>query len=87
MSIRLCPSRSAAICSERRAHGGHPGVAVLVDAVAEAHDLPLVGQGLWPATVAARSGVPISAIMSITASLAPPCSGPLSAPIAAVTAL
>ena len=34
----------------------------------------------------ALSAVPISSKMCITASLAPPCSGPLSAPIAATTA-
>ncbi len=34
-----------------------------------------------------RSALPISARVAITASFAPPCNGPLSAPTAAVTAL
>ena len=34
---------------ERRLHGGHPGVAVLVDPVPEAHDLALLGErGIQP---------------------------------------
>ena len=44
MSMSPWPPRSAAIDAEGGAHGGDAGVAVLVDAVAEAHDLPLGGE-------------------------------------------
>ena len=71
---------------ERGLHGRHARVAVLVDAVTEAHDLALLGERRGRATGPTFSAVPISSKMCMTASFAPPCSGPLSAPIAPTTA-
>ena len=57
-----------------------------VDAVAETHDLVLAGEHLAECLRLPSSGVSKLEISSMAASLAPPCSGPRSAPIAPVTA-
>ena len=60
---------------------------MLVDAVAEAHDLALARRGRRPASgLGVVRPMPISSKVCMTASFAPPCSGPLSAPMAPVTA-
>lgn len=54
---------------------------MLVDPVAKPMIFRLLARAVSSHS-SARSGVPTSFIMSMTASLAPPCSGPLSAPMA-----